>query len=81
MDADVLYSAFLVLLVRHAATAPINTGRLAHALFLNLIRRSRRGYMMSRAIVLSLSLQFTGCQSLASICYCKVDKHATCASP
>jgi len=37
MDADVLYSAFLVLLVRHAATAPINTGRLAHALFLNLI--------------------------------------------
>lgn len=37
MDADVLYSAFLVMLVRRAATAPINTGRLAHALFLNLI--------------------------------------------
>src|SRR5215467_13387665 len=37
MEAGVLYSAFLVMQVRHAATAPLNTCRLAHALFLNLI--------------------------------------------
>ncbi len=39
MEATMLYSILLELVVRHAATIPVTMGHLAHALFLNLVKQ------------------------------------------
>jgi CRISPR-associated endoribonuclease Cas6 len=39
MEATMLYSILLELVVRHAAAIPVSMGHLAHALFLNLVKQ------------------------------------------